>query len=236
MTAVRAQSACDTRFSAIRQPEYTLKTANSTAGSGIFLRISAHVPNPVKYLDPDGRINIPISQRYFMNDPSREWYTKRLTGDIVTIGAQGCAVTAIADLALTLGMPLNPLDINDKFVSNGDISWKSVAEEFNLIYFGKGEGPFTKAMFDVQETNTYNKYYTFVNVNYDTKEGPHWVGVKDVVSIKGKDYIEIAPTSISDINWTGNSSREGLGWTRKGARSFVPVDQVKAYVRYAKTE
>jgi hypothetical protein len=55
MTAVRAQSACDTRLSAIRQPEYTLKTANSTAGSGIFLRISAHVPNPVKYLDPDGR-------------------------------------------------------------------------------------------------------------------------------------------------------------------------------------
>jgi hypothetical protein len=56
MTAVRAQSACGTRFSAIRQPEYTLKTANSTAGSGSFLRISAHVPNPVKYLDPDGRI------------------------------------------------------------------------------------------------------------------------------------------------------------------------------------
>jgi hypothetical protein len=25
------------------------------AGSGIFLRISAHAPNPVKYLDPDGR-------------------------------------------------------------------------------------------------------------------------------------------------------------------------------------
>jgi hypothetical protein len=26
------------------------------------------------------------------------------------------------------------------------------------------------------------------------------------------------------------------GWVRKGAKAFVPVDQVKEYVRYAKTE
>jgi hypothetical protein len=33
----------------------TQKTTNSQTGSGIFTRISANAPNPVKYTDPDGR-------------------------------------------------------------------------------------------------------------------------------------------------------------------------------------
>jgi hypothetical protein len=216
------------------------RNGNLPGMGGIFNLVNLHVyhyagNNPVKYVDPDGEVNIPISQKYFMNDPSREWYTKLLTGDIFTIGEQGCAVTAIADLALTLGMSLNPLDINNEYVSNGCISWENVAKGFNLTYFGKAAGSFTKAMYDVQEYNTYSKYYTFVNVNYDAKGGPHWVGVKGVVTMEGKDYIEIAPTSIGDINWDDNSSRAGRGWVGKGARAFVPVDQVKEYVRYAKT-
>jgi hypothetical protein len=36
-------------------PRNTLKTANSSTGSGIFLRVSANAPNPVKYTDPDGK-------------------------------------------------------------------------------------------------------------------------------------------------------------------------------------
>jgi hypothetical protein len=37
-------------------PRNTLKTANSSTGSGIFLRVSANAPNPVKYTDPDGNV------------------------------------------------------------------------------------------------------------------------------------------------------------------------------------
>jgi hypothetical protein len=40
----------------LETPRNTLKTANSAAGSGIFLRVSANTPGPVKYTDPDGNV------------------------------------------------------------------------------------------------------------------------------------------------------------------------------------
>jgi hypothetical protein len=42
----------------------TQKTTNSQAGSGIFTRVSANAPNPVKYTDPDGNAsNQPLMLR-----------------------------------------------------------------------------------------------------------------------------------------------------------------------------
>jgi hypothetical protein len=60
--------------------------------------------NPVKYADPDGRVNIPVVNGYLKNpniETTPNWKATVITNDPdgATIGDQGCAITGVANVA-----------------------------------------------------------------------------------------------------------------------------------------
>jgi hypothetical protein len=112
------------------------------------------------------------------------------------------------------------------------------ADTFGLTYLGKMQGSFTNALYNAQERDDQNNYFTFINVNYGG-EGDHWVGVTGATTINGVDYISISGTSKNDKNGTiaSDGNRRGAGWidvTQNGKTTIlVPVDRIKEYVTFS---
>lgn len=59
----------------------------------------------------------------------------------------------------------------------------------------------------------------------------HWVGVKDLVKLGGKDYLSIAGTSTYDMPFDNSSTdRESKGWIYSTTGEvLIPLAQVKEY-------
>ena len=206
---------------------------------GVFNYVNLHVyhyagNNPVVYRDPDGNVNVPIFAAYLKD--AGTWARENLGNKLnnPTIGAEGCAVAAMADLAYTVGSKLNPTDINKSYVNaEGNVDWSGVASALGLKDLGSTNRSFTKAQFDKQEASK-DQYHTVAKVNVNG--GPHWFGVKDVVTVGGRDYISIAGTSSKDSKGLefDIGDRGKQGWIRSGDDILVPVDQVKQYRQFTK--
>ena len=140
----------------------------------------------------------------------------------------------------------SPEYINDNFVKNGIIIWNEVAEKHNQTAERKFTS-FTKDIFLSQVDDTDKTYQTLVNVNYDTKNHDHWVGLKDVVTINNKDYVVINPTSINDkmitydvLNYYSDKQGETYysdkrlekGWIVVKGEILVPVKETKGYLNF----
>jgi hypothetical protein len=67
----------------------------------------------VKLVDPDGEVNISVQFRFLMNAVYSIWMDKAITNDSnTTIYYGGCAITGVANVAVTFGIYRNPKDIN----------------------------------------------------------------------------------------------------------------------------
>jgi hypothetical protein len=192
--------------------------------------------NSKEYTDPDGRDNVPIESTYLMNATNNAGgyvYTDIITGDPenARIYAGGCAITDVANLASTIGVDANPISINttNGYVVAGDVVWTTVANGLGMS-LNDGSGQFSHGMYNTQENDGANNYYSLIKVQDDSANSPHWVGVRGIETIGGIDYINISPTSESD-NPVGNlgPSRTGQGWIRQNGNVYVPVDRTTEY-------
>jgi RHS repeat-associated protein len=219
---------------------------NLPGQGGIFNLVNLHVyhyagNNPVKYVDPDGEINIAITSTYKMNSKTGNQYDYMaiIKNDPKSkrIYEEGCAITAIANLTSTLGTASDPTAINSKegYVVNGNVDWDAIATDLDLS-ISKGSSQFTHAMFDTQENDAENNYNTIVKVKYTDSNSPHWVGVVGKRSEGGTDYLAISPTSTSDNPSGGlGAGRLGQGWMQKSdGEIWVPVEKTTAYRIYSK--
>ena len=195
--------------------------------------------NPVMYTAPDGKFNVAIDSTYKMNTMNGSTYLHnfKISGTDIPFYTKGCAITAIANLASTLGLSFNPSQLNNETYVNsaGNVEWNNVAPEFDLNVTVSNT-PFTYEMYDEQENDTANNYYTIIRVQYDNNpdQNHHWVGVTGKETVDGVDYFVISPTSVNDSNVSPNSIRGIQGWKKNSNDEIlVPVDKVKAYRSYS---
>ena len=163
-------------------------------------------------------------------------YNFNISGTDIPFHEKGCAITAISNLASTLGLSFNPSQLNNSTYVNsvGNVKWKNVASEFG-VDVTISYTPFTYAIYDEQENDSQHNYYTIIRVQYDTNpdEHHHWVGVNGKETVDGIDYFVISPTSVNDSNITSTSLRGIQGWKKNSNNEIlVPVNKVKEYRTY----
>jgi hypothetical protein len=159
-----------------------------------------------------------------------------ITGYGKTIGEEGCAITAVANISATFKLrPLSPMYINNNFVKDWSIYWSTAAGKLGpALKANKYSGQFTHTQYNRQAMDYAKVYATLVNVKYKSSESPHWVGVIGIAKENGNDYLIISPTSSRDISFDQNSTRAGQGWIRKdGGTILVPVDKTREYVTFS---
>ena len=166
-----------------------------------------------------------------------EWGTFQLsgtTGKGNTLAKAGCAVAGTANLFSTLGVgDMNPAKVNDSFVTNGSLNWEAVGEHLGMSVTAVSGKPLTIDTLKKQHSDSSKGYFTFVNVNYDSNKGDHWVGVKGATTRDGKDYLIISITSDNDSAVGKENLRGKQGWIEgKNGEFLVPVSETKGYVNF----
>ena len=221
------------------------KATASEAGSlpgigGIFNTVNLQLyhyagNNPIKYTDPDGRIQFQVQAKYTMQDTN--WGSRQLTGtteESNTLAKAGCAVTLAANLFNTLGFSdYNPAKVNKEFVTSGAINWESVGKKLGMQVEAVKNTQLTKSILNKQNQDKNTGYLTFVNVNYESGNHDHWVGVTGITQKDGKDYLIISQTSEND-NAVGKDNLRGKqGWLKDAnGNILVPVSETKGYLNF----
>ncbi len=157
-----------------------------------------------------------------------------------TIGTAGCAVAGVAAAVNALtGSELTPQDINNEksnFASGTDnINWDAVAQnnclEHSSYNASKGDniGSVINALDEGKSQNA-----VLAQVTYDAEGHTHWVGVNSgVITIDGKDYVNISTTSVNDLPRDDGFQRTEAGWLVQGYAVYVPLDNVARLETYS---
>jgi hypothetical protein len=145
-----------------------------------------------------------------------------------------CADTLVADVGRTIGnMEVNPDSVHTSDArSSAGLDFKTAAESLGLSY-DRPRDLLTVDKFNSMKKDSSTDY--LIGIHIPTGKGAsapdHWVGVKDIVSVGGKDYFSIAGSSTNDKPSDNNSTnRATRGWINgRNGQVLVPVDQVKDY-------
>jgi RHS repeat-associated protein len=213
------------------------RNGNLPGQGGVFNLVNLHVyhyagNNPVKYVDPDGKIIKAFTSSYKQNEG--DWKNNPVgnSSDIEKnyMRKIGCAVTGLANAINTLlGVDKKPSDINKSqyFPTTGndnnksDIYFDQVASDNNLSH-SIVWGNFSSELDELKQSSKDYVVLAFVKYANDSNAG-HYVGVNDTKKINGIDYIEISPTSTND----SNSSARRDSWVFSDNKVYVPLSDIK---------
>jgi len=173
--------------------------------------------NPVRYVDPDGMMVIPMPLIYQMTN-----YSDKMNGSTKAISQWGCWMTFLANVS-----GIDILTLNKDYVINGIFQTNLFAIDKKLDVVAMSGKKFD---FSTYQNDTKKDYSIAAQVPYDKDGDLHWVGVSDVViGEDGKKYAQIAPTSGKDI--LSNSWRTDAGWRKSddGKSIWVPYDKVNEF-------
>ena len=204
----------------------------------------AYVNNdPVNFVDLWGLIQAKIPALYTMQ--GGEWKTDQLNGDSnYTIGDSGCAIICVSNM-----LDVNPSEINDTYVSEGNLQWNEIGKDYGYTVKKENKG-ITRQKYLQQATDQENTYTTFINVNWNDSNSEHWVGMNGIETINGKDYCVVTISSVNDTaiknttikqNENGDyyydgygNNRLGKGWLNENGQVLIPLEQVKGSVTFIK--
>lgn len=140
----------------------------------------------------------------------------------------------MANIAYTIGYT----DITPQIIDSiqgkpgSDLNFKVTAKYLGLD-LKRENGPLISEAFISLDEDKSTEY--FIGVHVPTATGldtaDHWVGVKDLVKLGGKDYLSIASTSKNDKPLDNPSTdRKSKGWIYSTTGEIlIPLDQAKEY-------
>ncbi len=189
--------------------------------------------DPVNFVDLWGLEQVSILGNNLMQD--ERWNEKTLAGTDVKFQKAGCAVMIIADM-----LNISPEAVNKRYVKDGALYWSKVAEDINMNV-DRQRIPFTMENFLSQVDDSNNIYQTIIEVNWttDKNKSKHFVGLRDMKVINGKEYAVITPTSYYDTltssgKFKYSEERIAQGWMVYEGQVLVPVSQIVGYVNFKK--
>lgn len=210
--------------------------SNLPGYGGVFNSINMHLygyaaNNPVKYRDPDGQKFVKYSDDYTMQGGN--WGTNNVgnsTSDEDTMEKIGCAVTMFAKAATALyNGNISPGFINNKngkggyFASDSsELDLATSAKDFVLDY-----NLISKDIKnELKKLEGSDKDYAIgaqVKYKKDNETSLHFVNVEGIVTMNGKDYLQISATSNSDKNKT---NRKRDTWEHQNNKMYVELKDV----------
>jgi RHS repeat-associated protein len=190
--------------------------------------------DPVNWVDLWGLDTLSVAPAYTMNDPASAWTNVNIYGYGKTIGDEGCAITAAANVVKTFdpSSEVTPSDINVEgiIIANGNISWDALGAQYGYAV-SKTAGPLTQEAYTALTNDDTTVNAIVVEVAFNAAGASHFVGVKDIETINGKDYVVISPTSQNDNSVGSGSNRSTQGWTTNSkGETVAPTAAVKSYV------
>ena len=188
----------------------------------------------MRYVDPDGRIQIQVQAKYTMQTGS--WGI--ITNTKISIAQGGCAIVGSANFTSSIGTSndMTPSQINEKYVNSiGHMDFAALGKDLGFTVT-KITGKLTHTILKTQDNDKSNIYLTLVNVYYTSdKSADHWVGVKGIETVNGIEYIRITPTSNNDSNVSAGSMRGNQNWILSSDGTILmPVSATRGYVNFMK--
>ena len=193
--------------------------------------------NPLKYIDPTGMYIVKSTNQY-------SYYMQSAGPDITyghndeTLYESGCAVTMMAKAMSAIKQrAITPQDLakEKSFFKGGDIDWNAAASGDGLKAqkYSTKDYSYEDIKGMVERAASSAKGFAF-GVELEFGSGSHFVNSRGTKMIGGKEYVEIDPTSINDVESAGKGSR--AGWKRLNGKLYVPVEKVKSVIVVSEDE
>jgi hypothetical protein len=214
---------------------------------GVFNYVNMHVyhysaNNPIKYVDPDGRIILPVASYSKMNQGPWAQNNTTLNNTDVLIREQGCALVGMAIIATQrsadtfsqtyLFRYTTPDHLNSADNFAGDtarLDFNATASSFGMTARRSENPAAAQSMLinaDISPKNSYALAQVPITVNDETLS--HWVGVDGgTVNMLGESWIKVSPTSIND---NSGRARANSNWKNMDGNMYVRLSAVTGAV------
>ena len=186
--------------------------------------------NPLKYVDPTGMYIVKSTNQY-------SYYMQTYSGVEYghyseKLADSGCAITMMAKAMSALNDKLiTPKKIAEEInnFKGGDIDWGATASRYELTAkkYSTNDYSYEDIKNMIERTASSAKGFAY-GVEIELGSGSHYVNSTGTRMIGGKEYVEIDPTSINDVEYAGKGSR--TGWRRLNGKLYVPIEKVKSVI------
>ena len=180
----------------------------------------------MKYIDPDGNEILRYSDAYTMQDS--RWGKDSVGNGSKPMSAIGCAVTLVAKALTRLLNPgdftVSPKNINSNKgnFTGSNIDMSKAAGDYGVSYdYWTTKTDLKAKLNELKQSD--QSYAVGAQVKYNADGDTHFVGVNDIATFDGKDYIEVSPTSGGD---SSKPSRPRDSWMERDGKMYVELKDV----------